>query len=463
MHRSAAAGLEAISMRDPRLRSLSFLFRYVRRYAFRHAIVYISVMAAVACAVGSQYAVRNLVDVLAGTEPAQIWPAFAVLAGLIACDNLLWRLAGWSASFAYVAVTGDVRRDLFRHLIGHAPAYFISRLPGALAGRVSAAAEALHVVETIFTWRVLPPCLGVLGAILMLATVDPLMSVALLAVALAMAAGLMRLATYGRSLHQVYATKAAAVDGEMVDVVNNILLVRAFGAMRREYERFSATVSGEVTARCRSLSFLENLRLLHAIVTALLTAGLLGWAVLRWQQGLATPGDVVLVITLGFTILHGTRDLAMASVDLVQYLARLGEAVETLLEPHGMPDGSKGLPHVGARGHISFRNISFAYPGRPPVFQNFSLEVAHGERLGLVGRSGAGKSTLVALAQRLWDPSRGALLIDGHPIDELSRESLAAAVSVVPQEVMLFHRSVLENVRYGRPDASDSEVRAAIE
>ncbi len=458
-------------MPDRRTHPLRFMMSYIRRYPIGHAIVLGGVMAAVACAVGSQYAVRNLVDVLAAGKAGAVWSAIGVLAALIAADNLLWRVAGFRASRVFVAVTGDVRRDLFRHLVGHAPSYFITRLPGALAGRITAAAEAFYIVETTLVWRALPPCFAVCGAILTLALINPPMSLALAVISIALAAGLMRLAARGHEVHQAYASEASSVNGEMVDVVNNMLLVRAFGAQRREYERFSAKIGGEIEARRRSLAFLENLRLLHAITTALLTAGMLIWAVFLWQKRLMTPGDVVLVVTLGFTILHGTRDLAVAAVDLVQYIARLSEAVEGLLQPHEMMERNHSLtvlpvPVSGDRsgGRISFRDVDFAYPhGNGAVLQSFNLEIAPGERVGLVGRSGAGKSTILALMQRLWDVRGGAVLIDGHAVADLGREELAARVAVVPQEVMLFHRSVLENIRYSRPDASDDEVRAAAE
>ncbi len=453
-------------MHDRRTRPLRFMLGYVLRYPVGHAIVLGGVLGGVACAVGSQYAVASLVNVLAADNPARVWSAIGVLAALVACDNLLWRIAGFSASRVFVAVTGDVRRDLFRHLVGHSPAYFISRLPGALAGRISAAADAFYIVETTLVWRALPPCFAVIGAIITLGFVHPPMAAALAVIAIVLALILMRLAAKGGDVHQAYASEASAVNGEMVDVVNNMLLVRAFGAQRREYERFCAKVGGEVEARRKSLVFLETLRLLHAITTAVLTAGMLVWAALLWRQHQMTPGDVVLVVTLGFTILHGTRDLAVAAVDLVQYMARLSEAVEALLEPHGMaerPGEAAGDVASGAAGgRISLRNVEFAYPnGSGPTLHTITLEIAPGERVGLVGRSGAGKSTILALVQRLWDPDAGAVLVDGHAVAELSREALAASVAVVPQEVMLFHRSVLENIRYSRPDATDAEVRAA--
>ncbi len=464
-------------MHERRTRPFRFMLDYVLRYPVGHAIVFGGVVGAVACAVGSQYAVAGLVDVLAAGNPGRVWAAITVLAVLIASDNLLWRVAGYRASRVFVAVTGDIRRDLFRHLVGHAPAYFISRLPGALAGRISAAADAFYIVETTLVWRALPPCFAVCGAIITLSFVYWPMALMLAMIAVVLAVVLMRLAAKGRDVHQAYASEASAVNGEMVDVVNNMLLVRAFGAQRREYERFSAKVGGEVEARRKSLAFLETLRLLHAVTTAVLTAGMLVWAALLWRAHVMTPGDVVLVVTLGFTILHGTRDLAVAAVDLVQYLARFGEAIGALLEPHAMREraaelsGDEAGEEAGTEtvfgrkgGRILFRNVDFAYPsGKGAVLRNLNLEIAPGERVGLVGRSGAGKSTILALIQRLWDVDTGTVLIDGHVVSDLSRENLAAKVSVVPQEVMLFHRSVLENIRYSKPEATDAEVRAAAE
>ena len=442
---------------------LAFMFRYVRRHALAHLVVLGSVVTAVGFAVGSQYAVKHLVDVLSAHEVGAVWSAFGLLVGMIAADNMSWRLGGWVASYCFVAMTGDVRRDLFEHLIGHAPAYFADRLPGMLAGRITATANAVYTVESTCAWNVLPPCLAVLFSIGILITVDPVMAAVLVGIVVVLAIVLMRMAAGGRKLHQQYATGAAAVDGELVDIINNMLLVRAFGAGLRERDRFARRVGQEMRARGRSLRYLERLRLFHAGTTAALTAGLLGWAILLWQHGRASTGDVVLVSTLGFTILHGTRDLAVALVDTVQHVARLSEALATLLLPHELRDAADARNLASPRGLVEFRDVGFAYPDGSPVLEHFALRVEPGSRVGLVGRSGAGKSTVLALLQRFRDVTSGAILIDGQNIAELTQESLRKAISVVPQDVMLFHRSVLENIRYGRPEATDLEVRAAAE
>jgi ATP-binding cassette, subfamily B, bacterial len=442
-------------------RPLLFMMHYVRRHAVAHTVIRASVGFATACAVASQYAVKHLVDVLSAHATNAVWIAFALLAGLIAADNMSWRVGGRAAAFGFVAVTGDMRRDLFQHLTGHAPAYFADRLPGMLAGRISATANAIYQVESTIAWNVLPPTLAVAFSIALLGLVDWKMALVLVAMAAALSYGLTLLAAAGRGLHRDYAQRAAAVDGELVDVINNMPLVRAFGATIRERERFSRRIDHEMEARGASLRYLEKLRLIHAGVTALLSAGLLFWAIWLWQEGRASSGDVVLVSTLGFTILHGTRDLAVALVDTVQHVARLSEALSTLLLPHGMrdPENPRSLERV--RGEVEFRHVCYSYPGSHKVLDDFSLRIEAGTRVGLVGRSGSGKSTALSLLQRLRDVQAGEILIDGENITHLSEQSLRDAIAVVPQDVSLFHRSVLENIRYGRPDATDEEVERA--
>ena len=239
-------------------------------------------------------------------------------------------------------------------------------------------------------------------------TVSPLMAGVLIVVSGLVAFMLSRLAAHGRPLHHQYAADAAAVDGELVDVINNMPLVRAFGATMRERQRFSERVEREMSTRSRSLRYLEKLRLLHAAITAGLTAGLLAWAILLWEQGAATSGDVVLVTSLGFTILHGTRDLAVALVDTIQHVARLSEALATLLLPHELQDAASAHPLQQARGRVEFRNVVYSYPASSQsVLADFSLVIEAGSRVGLVGRSGSGKSTVLALMQRLRDVPEG--------------------------------------------------------
>jgi ATP-binding cassette, subfamily B, bacterial len=446
-------------------RPFPFVLHYLRQRRAAHAVILAAVVAAVACSVGTQYGVKNLVDSLtAGQSHAgSVWLAFALLMSLIAADNLLWRVASWTASFTFVGVTGDLRRDMFRHLTGHAPSYFSDRLPGMLTSRITATSNAVFTVENMFVWNVLPPCIATISAILLIGTVSLTMSAGLIVIAGVMVVAMFHLAAAGRPLHDDFADKAAAVDGEMVDVINNMPLVRAFCGLSYEHDRFDATVNRELDARGRSLRYLEKLRLTHAVVTVVLTIALLAWVITLWQQGAATTGDVVLVCTLGLSILSATRDLAVALVDVTQHVARMTEAIATLLLPHELKDHPEAEPLVRSGAAVAFNNVAFHYPGGVQVFDKFSLRINAGQRVGLVGQSGGGKSSLFTLLQRFYDVQRGSITIDGQDISRVTQQSLREAISVVPQDISLFHRSIMENIRYGRPTATDDEVlRAAI-
>jgi ATP-binding cassette subfamily B protein len=444
-----------------------FLFHYVRRHPIGHAVVLASVVLAVVAAVSTQYGLKYLIDIVshgpnAATEFA-VWIGFGLLCGLIAADNLMWRVGGWVAARTFVAVTGDIRRDLFDHLSRHSPSYFAERLPGALAGRITAASNAAFTVSNTMSWNVLPPCIAVICAIALIGTVDPIMAGTLLAIAAALGALIYFMARKGTGLHRDYAQQAAAVDGELVDVVGNFGVVRAFGATLREQRRFAGTVRTEMHSRSTSLLYMERLRLVHAVLTAFLTAAIIGWTLMLWQRGQATVGDIVLITSLAFGILHGSRDLAVALVDLTQHLSRLEESVGALLSEHELPDAADARVFVPGQGRVCFENVRFAYHGRPPVLNGFDLTIEPGQRVGLVGFSGAGKSTVLALLQRFYDVEGGRITIDGQDVRAVTQDSLRADMAIVPQDISLFHRTVQENIRYARPDASSADVLTAAE
>ena len=166
-------------------RPFPFVLRYLRQRRAAHAVILTAVVGAVACSVGTQYGVKSLVDSLtAGSSHASsVWLAFGLLMSLIAADNLLWRVASWTASFTFVGVTGDLRRDMFRHLTGHAPSYFSDRLPGMLTSRITATSNAVFTVENMFVWNVLPPCIATVSAIVLIGTVSLTMSAGLIVIA----------------------------------------------------------------------------------------------------------------------------------------------------------------------------------------------------------------------------------------------------------------------------------------
>lgn len=441
-------------------------YRFIRRilsgYPWSHAGILVAVLGAVTCSVSTQYGVKQLVDALSDpSRHSAVWWAFGILITLIAADNMFWRVAAWLGHSTFVSVSGSVRRKLFRHLTGHAPSFFNNQPPGALTSRISATANALYTTENMMTFNVMPPLIATFVSLLYLATVSLQMAMCITAIVAIVVLVIFYWAASGTPLHHAYAHEAAGVDGDMIDVVSNISVVKSFGRLKSEHRRLGGVIGREMRARMRSLYFLEKLRIFHAATTALLTAGVLAWAISLWQARKASPGDVVLVCTLGLSILGATRDLAVALVDVTQHLARFSEALKTLLVPHELVAPAVGSGPHAAHGTIEFRDVNFAYPDGRPVFKNLDFKIDAGQRIGIVGPSGAGKTTIFALMQRFYETQSGSILIDGQESSAMTDAALRNAIAVVPQDVSLFHRSLRDNIRYGRPNATDEDVWVA--
>lgn len=441
-------------------RPLAFLWRYVRARPWHFGGLLSLVVSASICAVAVQYGMKLLVDAMAQSGSnrgaANVWLPLWLFLGLIVMENVFWRLGGWLGCRTVVASCVDIRVDLFQYLTGHPMRYFNEHFAGSLGNRISAVGQAAGAIYGGLAWKVVPPIVDFIGAVVVLLTVDWRMAVALVLFVLLVALLITGFGIRGRSKHQRFAAQAARVGGELVDAVSNVWTIKAFSARDREAERLAQEIGYEARAQRRSWMYLEKARVMHDICLSLMAGGMLVWAIRSWIGGEVTAGDVVLVSALTFRILHGSRDLALALVDTTQQIGAIADTLRIINQPHGLEDPEPAL--TLEEGDIDFEHIRFAYPERGPVFEDFSLRIPAGQSVGIVGASGSGKSTLLALLQRLDDVQAGQILIDGQDIRHVSQDSLRGKIAVVPQETALFNRSILENIRYGRPEASDEEV-----
>lgn len=441
-------------------RPLAFLWRYVRARPWHFGGLLSLVVSASICAVAVQYGMKLLVDAMAQSGSnrgaANVWLPLWLFLGLIVMENVFWRLGGWLGCRTVVASCVDIRVDLFQYLTGHPMRYFNEHFAGSLGNRISAVGQAAGAIYGGLAWKVVPPIVDFIGAVVVLLTVDWRMAVALVLFVLLVALLITGFGIRGRGKHQRFAAQAARVGGELVDAVSNVWTIKAFSARDREAERLAQEIGYEARAQRRSWMYLEKARVMHDICLSLMAGGMLVWAIRSWIGGEVTAGDVVLVSALTFRILHGSRDLALALVDTTQQIGAIADTLRIINQPHGLEDPEPAL--TLEEGDIDFEHIRFAYPERGPVFEDFSLRIPAGQSVGIVGASGSGKSTLLALLQRLDDVQAGQILIDGQDIRHVSQDSLRGKIAVVPQETALFNRSILENIRYGRPEASDEEV-----
>ncbi|KAA0679130.1 ABC transporter ATP-binding protein [Azospirillum brasilense] len=437
-----------------------FLLHYIRRRPWSFGGLFSVIVAAAGCAVAVQYGMKLLIDAMASPDraAADVWTPLGLFLGFIAAENVLWRLGGWLGCRTVLATGVDMRLDLFRHLTGHSMRYFSEHLAGSLGNRIAATENAATTIFRTLTWSIVPPVTDFLGAVLVLLTIHWGMAAALVLFALVVAVAIVGLGLRGRTVHHAFAEQSARTNGELVDVVSNVWTVKAFSARGRERERLRQAFTVEAGAHRRSWMHLEKTRVVHDVCLWVMAGSMLLWALLLWRDGTITTGDVVIVSALTFRILHGSRDLAFALVTATQQVSAIDESLRVIARPHDVLDPVPAEPATPGGGAIAFERVSYRYPEGRRVLEDFSLTIPAGQKVGLVGPSGAGKSTIISLIQRLDDVQRGDIRIDGQPLTALAQDDLRAKIAVVPQDIALFHRPILENIRYGRPDASDEEV-----
>lgn len=438
-------------------RPVPFLWRYVRKRPWHFGGLTALIVSAAACAVAVQYGMKLLVDAMAmGREAGNVWFPFALFIFLIVVENLFWRSAGYLGCRTVVSSCADLRIDLFNHLTGHPMRYFSQHFAGALANRISSAGGAAGGIYGGLAWKIIPPCIDFVGAVIVLFTVQLVMGFALIVGVFIVATLITMMGVRGRSRHIEYAAQSARVGGEIVDMVSNVWSIKAFSARDRERRRLEEAIGREAKAHRHSWTYLENARVFHDICLSVIAGGMLGWAIGQWQQGQITPGDVVMVSALTFRILHGSRDLALALVDTSQQLGVISETLRIIVQPHALPDVPEKLDKP--QGHIQFIDVSYVYADGRSALRHLFVDIPAGQRVGIVGPSGAGKSTFIKLLQRLDDVRTGVILIDDRDIRSVSQDSLRRQIAVVPQEPALFNRTIYENIAYGQPDATEEQI-----
>jgi ATP-binding cassette subfamily B protein len=440
---------------------------FVRHYTGARRLEFWSLFAAVltgaALSVAMQYQLKRLVDVLSSLGRSNaVWQALALFAVLMAVESALLRFSAWLACRATIGVGVQIRTDLFDELAAQSIRYCIDNRAGSLGQRITGTAGAFGALVNTVAWRILPPIVDFVGALVIFTLIDGAMAAALGSYVALSGAALIVAGRQGRGLHHAYFARAGEVAGELIDVVCNMWAVKAFAAQDRESRRLRVEFEREAQVQQRSWMYTEKLRVVFDLAVWIMTVILWAWAVRAWMAHAITPGDVVVVITLTLRILHGSRDVALALIDAslqVVYIEETLQVLRTIPKPLKAPTRPR---RQGRRsGELAFDDVTFGYDPARPVLRHISMAVKPGERVGIVGPSGAGKTTIIQLMQRLFDPQSGRIALNGLPLRAYSPEGLQTVLAVVPQEIVLFHRTIIDNIRFGRPDATDLEVYSA--
>jgi ATP-binding cassette, subfamily B, multidrug efflux pump len=358
--------------------------------------------------------------------------------------------------------TGLVRWQSHWHVVRQSWAFFQNDFAGRISNRVMQTAPSVRstLTATITTvWYIM-----VYGssAIALTATADRWLALPIVLWFSGYAVLLYYFVPRMRERSKVSSIARSTLMGRIVDSYTNILTVKLFARASEEDQYVRNAVDDHVDLFSASQRLLTVFGATLDMLNALLIAGSGALALVLWRYGEIQVGAIAMVLPLTLQLTNMSRQIASRITDIFEDIGVVQEGMLSIAQPLQLPDPPGARPLTVPSGRIDFRNVSFGYGREVGVLQNFNLTIRPGEKIGLVGRSGAGKSTVVSLLLRFFDLEGGAIAIDGQDISDLTQESLRSQISVVTQDTSLLHRSIRENIRYGRPAANDEEiVRAA--
>src|SRR5258708_6698380 len=391
------------------------------------------------------------------------WSAFGAIVAL-GLVSVTLRLIGLYAIVPFtLRIMSDVARDAFVRVQRFSTDWHATSSAGSTVRKVTRGMWALVLLNDTILMALLPSLLVLLGSMILLGLHWPSLGAVIavgtvIYVSMTVAFSTQYIAPAAR-ISNAWDTR---VGGTLADALTCNAVVKSFGAEAREDARLAGVIGRWRTRVRRTWLRYNYTSTAHLAVLLCFRVSVIGGAILLWIAGRATPGDVTYVLTSYYIIHAYLRDVGMHINNLQRSVNDMEELVAIHGEPIGIADAPNAAPIDIQGGRIVFDDVTFLYGGhRAPLYDGLSVDIRAGERVGLVGRSGSGKTTFVKLVQRLYDVSGGKILIDGQDIAEATQHSLRSQIAIVQQDPILFHRSLAENIAYGRPGASIAAIEHA--
>lgn len=457
----------------PKVRSLKgalgFTYQHWREQPLRLFLIIGLILLAATADVLTPWFAGRLVDAVAmGLADRELaWPqalhAFWALTGLALGGALVLELSYLHVVTLTLKMMTTIASRAFHRVQRLSTDWHANSFAGSTVRKITRGMWAMDVLNDTVLTALLPSFVILVGATITLSWQWPVMGLivglgSVMYIAVTIGISLFYVAPAAR-LGNIWDTR---LGGVLADAVTCNGVVKAFGAEAREEARFARTL-GKWRRRTRRgwIRACVNGGV-QGVMLALLQIAIVGTGLQLWAAGRASVGDMTFALTMYFILQGYLRDIGMH----VRFVQRSVNDMEELVNLHAQPLGVADHPDATAlrvhAGEIRFDDVTFQYGGhKTPLYQNFSVHIRAGERVGLVGHSGSGKTTLVKLIQRLYDIQKGQITIDGQDIARVRQASLRAQIAIVAQDPVLFHRTLAENIAYARPHASHAEIEAA--
>ncbi|MCW5610850.1 MAG: ABC transporter ATP-binding protein [Rubrivivax sp.] len=410
----------------------------------------------------------HVVDVLGQVQPAELWQRHggtlvllsAILAGSVA-------LAALQALVKYQAVFGNfpmrLRWNFHRLLLEQSMAFYQDEFAGRIATKVMQTSLAVRDTWLIFADILVYVVIYFVTMVAIVGAFDAWLIVPFLGWLAAYVVTLWYFVPKLGRIAQLQADARSLMTGRVTDAYTNIATVKLFSHAHREAHFARGAMQEFMTTVHAQMRLVTAFEVVNQALSVLLIAATAGACLLLWTQGQVGVGAVAAATAMAFRLNGISHWIMWEMASLFEHIGTVNDGMATLSKARQVVDRTGAVELAVPRGEVRFEDVSFGYGGAKKVVDGFSLTIRPGEKIGLVGRSGAGKSTIVNLLLRLYDVDGGRILIDGQDIAQCTQESLRRQVGMVTQDTSLLHRSVRDNIVYGRPDATDDDMRRAAE
>lgn len=444
-----------------RAHPLRFFLFVLRRYPWWAALAAVCVLIAAGLNGVVYPMIGQLTDTLAHTERAtDIYTPMWILIALIFLKNIAYRGSGFVAAHMITKMSFFAERVAFAYLQRHSASYFSDRMSGKVQHKINNIVRAIDSLLSIFLWNLLSLFIKAGTVVFIAFSTDMTIGVVIMIfVIVSVAYSLLASRKIG-ALSLKTADIGSTVRGMFVDVIGNILAVKQHNAYREESRKVTEVLDAYRIAHRKTwwyadlVIFFSNVIVIGMMVTVMVLALHL------WQQGAMSIGMVVTLFSMQLMFYGDLEFLGMTINRFMESYGQFVEGVEDIFVPHAIVDAPDAQPFVVTRGAIAFQDVTFHYEedDAQAVFTNLSLAIPAGQKIGLVGESGAGKSTFVKLLLRFVEPEMGTITLDGRNIAQMRQDDVRAAIAYVPQEPLLFHRTIRDNILYGNPNATEEEL-----
>ncbi|MES2212812.1 MAG: ABC transporter ATP-binding protein [Pseudomonadota bacterium] len=390
-----------------------------------------------------------------------VWSAALLVLNFLIFDNFIWRSIAYINYKFQPLIKNKIISETFKYILFSSNQFFQNNLSGRISNQINSLADNVERILHNLSPDFLRGISMLIIAFASMYYVNPRFFIILaiwLAVFATFSIGMARRLV---GLSNVHSDSESMYTGQVVDTIANASNVRIFSRLIYEVFRLEKYLQVTKNRFQEKEIFLILLQIGQGFLIAVMLGFMMYSLISLYEKSLITIGDFALIIGLGMEVGHVTWHTMWQVSEFYDAVGKCKQSLDNLIVPHQIIDNKDAKSLLIKNGQIDFANVKFHYSGATPLFQDKSITIKPGQKVGLVGYSGSGKSTFVNLILRIYDVTDGRILIDGQDIRDVTQDSLRRNIAMIPQDPSLFHRSLMENIRYGRIEATDEEVTDA--